>query len=114
MYNINVRRISMTFEEATEYINNKIKDLEDDFSHEKYVEGNELQALKISWEIEDWKNVLEILKENKEDDHNNAKSFLYDKISVLEEELTDEEDRVRISFIKYDLNKYNDILKLLR
>ena len=103
----------MNVKEATEYVTNKIKDLADDFSHEKYVEGNELQALKITWEIEDWNNVLEVLN-GKEDDHNNAKDFLYDKISVLEEELIDEKDRARISFIKYDLDKYNGILELLR
>ena len=103
----------MKVKEATEYVTNKIKDLEDDFSHEKYVEGNELQALKITWEIEDWNNVLEVLN-GKEDDHNNAKDFLYDKISVLEEELIDEKDRARISFINYDLDKYNGILELLR
>ena len=104
----------MNIKGATEYINNKIKYLEDDFSHEKYVEGNELQARKISWEIEDWRNVLEVLKGNKEDDCNNAKCFIYDKIAVLEEALIDEEDRVRISFIKYDLDKYNGVLRLLR
>lgn len=104
----------MTFEEATEYINSKIKDLEDDFSHEKYVEGNDLQALKITWEIEDWNNVLNVIKGNKKDEKNNAKDFLYDKISVLEEELTEEKDRVRISYIKYDLDKYNGVLELSR
>lgn len=104
----------MTFEEAVEYINSKIKDLEDDFSHEKYVEGNDLQALKITWEIEDWNNVLNVIKGNKKDEKNNAKDFLYDKISVLEEELTEEKDRVRISYLKYDLDKYNGVLELSR
>lgn len=104
----------MTIEETVKYINNKIKDLEDDFSHEKYVEGNDLRALKITWEIEDWNNVLEVLKGNKKDDHNNAKDFISDKISALEEELIAEKDKVRISYIKYDLDKYNGVLELLR
>lgn len=104
----------MNVKEAIEYVNNKIKDLEDDLSHEKYVERNELQARKISWEIDEWDNILEILKGNKEDHLNNSKFFIYDKISVLEDELTDEEDRARVSSMKYDLNKYNNILELLR
>lgn len=103
----------MDIKEAIIYITNKVKDLEDDYSHEKFVELNQLNARKIRWEIAYWDNVLEVLKENKEDDHNNAKDFLYDKISVLEEELIDEKDKARISFIKYDLDKYNGILDLL-
>lgn len=103
----------MNAKEATEYVTNKIKDLADDFSHERDVERNEFQALKVSWEIDDWNNVLKVLA-GKEDDRNNAKCFLEDEISVLEEELIDEKDRARISFIKHDLDKYNGILELLR
>ena len=104
----------MDIKEAIIYITNKVKDLEDDYSHEKFVELNQLNAHKIRLEIAYWDNVLEVLKENKEDDHNNAKDFLYDKISILEEELIDEKDKARISYIKYDLDKYNGILELLR
>lgn len=103
----------MNAKEATEYVTNKIKDLEDDFSHERDVERNEFQALKASWEMDDWNNVLKVLA-GEEDDHNNAKCFLEDKITALEEKLIDEKDRVRISYLKYDLDKYNGILELLR
>lgn len=41
----------------------------------------------------------------KEDDHDNAKWFLED---ILEEDSIDEKDRVRISYIKYDLDKYKN------
>lgn len=99
-------------EKAIQYVKNKITDLEDDLSHEKNVELDEFKALRITWEIDDWKNVLDVMN-GKEDDHNNAKAFIYDKISVLEEDLMDEKDKVRKEYIKYDLEQLNNVLNCL-
>lgn len=103
----------MNKEKAIRYIQNKITDLEDDLSHEMNVELDEFKALRISWEIEDWKNVLDILN-GKEDTHNNAKDFIYDKISVLEEDLMSEKDMVRKEYIKYDLENLKNVLTCLK
>lgn len=103
----------MTVEEAINFAKIKIIDLRDDLDHELYVEHNSLNANKISWEIDDWNNIIDILKGNKEDDRNNAKGFLYDKISVLEDNLINETDRVRKSYIKFELANFNAILNCI-
>lgn len=99
-------------EKAIQYIKDKITDLEDALSHEANVELDEFKALKITWEIEDWKDVLEVIN-GKEDDPNNAKDFIYDKISVLEEDLMDEKDKVSKEYIKYDLKNLKNVLECL-
>ena len=103
----------MTVKEAIDFAKTKIIDLRDDLDHERYVEHNDLAANKIEWEIEDWNNIIDILEGNKEDDYNNAKCFLYDKISVLEDWLTTETDKVRKSYIKFDLANFNAVLNCI-
>ncbi len=107
-----LHQINMDKEKAIKYVQNKITDLEDDFSHEQNVELDEFKALRISWRITDWKTVLEVLN-GKEDFHNNSKDFIYDQISVLEEDLATETDKARKEYIKYDLDNLNNVLDCL-
>lgn len=99
----------MDKERAIIFIKNKILDLRDDLDHEECVEQDELLARKIRWEIGDYKNVLEILTTNREDFHNNAINFIWDKISVIEDSLSYEKDKVRKYMLECDLKEYSNI-----
>lgn len=99
----------MNKEKAIEFVKNKIADLKDEADHEECVELNELAANKIKWEIEDFEKVLNCLANNAEDPYNNSLNFIWDKISVIEDSISDEEDRVRKYMLKCDLEEYRNI-----
>lgn len=91
------------------FTKNKILDLKDDLDHEECVEHDWLAVNKLNWEIEGFKEVLDILTDNTVDEHNNAKDFIWDKISAIEDSILYEEDRVKKYMFKCDLEEYNNI-----
>lgn len=99
----------MDKERATIFIKNKIADLKDDLDHEECVERDELSTERIRREIEDYKNVLDVLVNNREDSHDNATNFIWGKISVLEDLILCHEDKVKKYMFKCDLEEYNNI-----
>ena len=99
----------MNKDKAIEFVKNKIMDLKDDLNHEEHVEQNELAAKKLKWEIEDFEKVLDCLVNNTEDPYNNSLNFIWNKISVIEDSLLDEEDRVKRYMLDCDLKEYQNI-----
>lgn len=99
----------MNKDKAIEFVKNKILDLKDDLDHEEYVEQNQLTAKKIKWEIEDFEKVFNCLVNNAEDPHNNSLNFIWDRISVIEDMLLEEEDKVRKYMLECDLKEYQNI-----
>ena len=103
----------MNKEQAITFIKNKIVDLKDDLDHEECVEQDWLAVNRLNWEVEGFKEVLNILVNNTVNEHNNAKDFIWDKISVLEDSILYEEDRVRKYMLECDLKEYKNVIEVM-
>lgn len=103
----------MNKECALEFIKNKITDLKDDLEHEKYVEQDWIAVNRLEWEMEGFKEVLNILISNASDEHNNAKSYIWNKISMIEDLILYCKDRVQKYMLECDLEEYKNVIEVM-
>ena len=103
----------MNKEKAITFIKNMIMDLKDDLDHEECVEQDWLAVNRLNWEIGGFEEVLGVLLGESNDLRNNAKDFIWDKISVLECNLLDEKDKVRKYNISKDLEEYKNVIECM-
>ena len=103
----------MNKERAITFIKNKIEDLKDDLEHEECVEQDWLAVNRLEWEMRGFKEVLNILISNVSDEHNNAKSYIWNKISVIEYLILCCKDRVQKYMLECDLEEYKNVIEVM-
>lgn len=103
----------MNKERAITFIKNKIADLKDDLEHEECVEQDWLAVNRLEWEMEGFKEVLNILISNVSGEHNNAKSYIWDKISAIEDLILCCKDRVQKYMLECDLEEYKNVIEVM-